>query len=74
MFTRHPLRAMAGSRVTVRNGEITWRGVLAAYSTGWLELKKASALDPVTGQTSADGIIMIPETRIDYMQVIPEEE
>ena len=74
MFTKHPLRAMAGSRVTVRIGEITWRGILAAYSAGWIELKKASALDSLTGQTKADGLILLPEDKIDYIQAITEEE
>lgn len=71
---RTPLRDQTGRRVTIRVGQITWRGLLAAASSGWVELKRAEAIDPVTGSMSADGIILLPESKIDYLQAIPEEE
>lgn len=70
---RTPLRDQIGRRVTIRVGQITWRGLLAAVSSGWVELKRAEAIDPVTGSMSADGIILLPESKIDYLQAIPEE-
>ena len=33
---------------------VTWHGTLAAYSCEWLELKNASVVDNITGETSAD--------------------
>ena len=71
---RTPLRDQIGRRVTIRVGQITWRGLLAAASAGWVELKRAEAIDPVTGSMSADGNILLPESKIDYLQAIPEEK
>ena len=70
---RTPLRDQIGRRVTIRVGQIPWRGLLAAASSGGVELKRAEAIDPVTGSMSADGIILLPESKIDYLQAIPEE-
>ena len=44
-------------------------GTLAAYSCEWLELKNASVVDNITGETSADGLILLPEERIDFIQI-----
>ena len=68
MLSRHPLRRSIGRRI------VAWRGRLAAYSCGWLELKDASVMDPVTGATGADGLILLPETRIDFIQIAPEAD
>ena len=51
MLSRHPLRRSIGRRIVARIDTVTWRGRLAAYSCGWLELKDASVMDPVTGAT-----------------------
>ena len=53
MLSRHPLRRSIGRRIVARIDTVTWRGRLAAYSCGWLELKDASVMDPVTGATGA---------------------
>lgn len=74
MLSRHPLRRSIGRRIVARIDTVTWRGRLAAYSCGWLELKDASVMDPVTGETSADGLILLPETRIDFIQIAPEAD
>lgn len=71
MLSRHPLRRSIGRRIVARIDTVTWRGRLAAYSCGWLELKDASVMDPVTG---ADGLILLPETRIDFIQIAPEAD
>ena len=71
MLSRHPLRRSIGRRIVARIDTVTWRGRLAAYSCGWLELKDASIMDPVTG---ADGLILLPETRIDFIQIAPEAD
>lgn len=70
MIGKHPLRRLEGSRLTIRIGQTTWRGTLAAYSAGWLMLRQAQAIDPVTGSTNADGLILLPEDRIEYCQAI----
>lgn len=74
MLSRHPLRRSIGRRIVARIDTVTWRGRLAAYSCGWLELKDASVMDPVTGTTGADGLILLPETRIDFIQIAPEAD
>lgn len=74
MLSRHPLRRSIGRRIVARIDTVTWRGRLAAYSCGWLELKDASVMDPVTGVTGADGLILLPETRIDFIQIAPEAD
>lgn len=74
MFERHPLRRCIGKRIVARIDNVTWHGTLAAYSCGWLELKDASVMDPVTGATGADGLILLPETRIDFIQIAPEAD
>lgn len=74
MLSRHPLRRSIGRRVVARIDTVTWRGRLAAYSCGWLELKDASVVDPVTGAVGADGLILLPETRIDFIQIAPEAD
>lgn len=74
MLSRHPLRRSIGRRIVARIDTVTWRGRLAAYSCGWLELKDASVMDSVTGATGADGLILLPETRIDFIQIAPEAD
>lgn len=74
MLSRHPLRRSIGRRIVARIDTVTWRGRLAAYSCGWLELKDASVVDPVAGATGADGLILLPETRIDFIQIAPESD
>ena len=74
MLSRHPLRRSIGRRIVARIDTVTWRGRLAAYSCGWLELKDASVVDPVAGATGADGQILLPETRIDFIQIAPEAD
>lgn len=74
MLSRHPLRRSIGRRIVARIDTVTWRGRLAAYSCGWLELKDASVMDLVTGATGADGLILLPETRIDFIQIAPEAD
>ena len=74
MLSRHPLRRSIGRRIVARIDTVTWRGRRAAYSCGWLELKDASVVDPVTGATGADGLILLPETRIDFIQIAPEAD
>ena len=74
MLSRHPLRRSIGRRIVARIDTVTWRGRLAAYSCGWLELKDASVMDPVTGATGVDGLILLPETRIDFIQIAPEAD
>lgn len=74
MLSRHPLRRSIGRRIVARIDTVTWRGRLAAYSCGWLELKDASVVDPVTGATGTDGLILLPETRIDFIQIAPEAD
>lgn len=74
MLSRHPLRRSIGRRIVARIDTVTWRGRLAAYSCGWLELKDASVMDPVTGATGAAGLILLPETRIDFIQIAPEAD
>ena len=74
MLSRHPLRRSIGRRIVARIDTVTWRGRLAAYSCGWLELKDASVMDPVPGATGADGLILLPETRIDFIQIAPEAD
>lgn len=69
MFERHPLRRCIGKRIVARIDNVTWRGTLAAYSCEWLELKNASVVDNITGETSADGLILLPEERIDFIQI-----
>lgn len=69
MLSRHPLRRSIGRRIVARIDTVTWRGRLAAYSCGWLELKNASVVDNITGETSADGLILLPEERIDFIQI-----
>lgn len=69
MLSRHPLRRSIGRRIVARIDTVTWRGRLAAYSCGWLELKDASVVDNITGETSADGLILLPEERIDFIQI-----
>ena len=65
MFERHPLRRCIGKRIVARIGNVTWHGTLAAYSCEWLELKNASVVDNIT----ADGLILLPEERIDFIQI-----
>ena len=74
MLSRHPLRRSIGRRIVARIDTVTWRGRLAAYSCGWLELKDASVVAPVTGAPGADGLILLPETRIDFIQIAPEAD
>ena len=74
MLSRHPLRRSIGRRIVARIDTVTWRGRLAAYSCGWLELKDASVVDPVTGAAGAGGLILLPETRIDFIQIAPEAD
>ena len=74
MLSRHPLRRSIGRRIVARIDTVTWRGRLAAYSCGWLELKDASVMDPVTGATGPHGLILLPETRIDFIQIAPEAD
>ena len=76
MLSRHPLRRSIGRRIVARIDTVTWRGRLAAYSCGWLELKDATELGTytVTGATGADGLILLPETRIDFIQIAPEAD
>lgn len=74
MLSRHTLRRSIGRRIVARIDTVTWRGRLAAYSFGWLELKDASVVDPVAGATGADGLILLPETRIDFIQIAPEAD
>ena len=31
-------------------------------------------MDPITGATGADGLILLPETRIDFIQIAPEAD
>lgn len=69
-FTKHPLRRLVGRRIIAATQAITLRGTLAAYSTGWLEIKDAEAVDHIAGTTKADGIILLPENRIDYIQAV----
>lgn len=69
MFERHPLRRCIGKRIVARIDNVIWRGTLAAYSCEWLELKNASVVDNITGETSADGLILLPEERIDFIQI-----
>ena len=54
MFERHPLRRCIGKRIV---------------ACEWLELKNASVVDNITGETSADGLILLPEERIDFIQI-----
>ena len=74
MLSRHPLRRSIGRRIVARIDTVTWRGRLAAYSCGWLELKDASVMDPVTGPPGAAGLLLLPETRIDFIQIAPEAD
>ena len=76
MLSRHPLRRSIGRRIVARIDTVTWRGRLAAYSCGWLELKDASVMDPVTGAPPPPphGLILLPETRIDFIQIAPEAD
>ena len=69
MFERHQLRRCIGKRIVARIDNVTWHGTLAAYSCEWLELKNASVVDNITGETSADGLILLPEERIDFIQI-----
>lgn len=70
---RTGLRRHIGSRVVVSTQAVTLRGTLAAASAGWIEIKNAEAFDQITGSAKADGIMLVREDAIAYIQALPEE-
>lgn len=73
MFKPQPFRNALGHRVVIAVSGDTWRGRLTGYRDEWVTLTDAEYID-THGAQHADGAIMLPERRIDYMQVTDGEE
>lgn len=73
MFDNNPFRRLVGHRIIAHIRKDTWRGRVDAYRDGWLTISGAEYVDE-HGTLPADGSIMLPESCIDWMQIVDEEE
>lgn len=71
MFDCNPFKHVIGRRVVVSACNHVWRGTLTAYRDEWIALSDAEYVDEAVAR-SVDGTLMLPEGRIDYLQVVRE--
>lgn len=63
------LRAYLNRRVIVEAGTLTFEGVVARVTPSTLELEHVASLSETGERTPIDGVIVVPDTRIEWVQV-----
>lgn len=64
------MRKLAGRQVVLVTGQVQVRGRVDAVTGGVVLLSEATALER-TGDVKVDGSLMVPISRVEYVQVLP---
>lgn len=59
-------------KVVVKTHDTTWTGIVTDNDKTFVLLKNASSIDPLTGQTPADGYIILNTQTIEFIQILTE--